>query len=100
MAYIQELIRTQEEHIRQQQIYSTIDMGLGKGQAYASVFPTWEVTAPQYMQPTAWSLAQLGYRTNEVAYACISLKMKTISEPSLEIWDKETDEVIDNDDFY
>jgi len=100
MAYLQELIQTQEEYVRQQQINSTVYMGLRPGEAYARYFPSYEVTAPQYQIPIPWSLSDLGYRTNEVAYACIGLKMKTISEPPLEIYDKELDEVVDNDEFY
>jgi len=100
MPYLQELIATQNEYVRQQQINSTVQMGLRPGEAYAQYFPSYEVTAPQYQQPIPWTLSNLGYRTNEVAYACIALKMKTISEPSLEIYDKELDEVVDNDEFY
>ena len=98
MAYLQELLRAQEQQIQQQGINSTNFIGLRSGEAYAQYFPTWEVTTPQYQVPVAWSLSQLGYRTNEVAYACISLKMKTISEPRIRIWDKEEEEFIDDGD--
>lgn len=103
MAYLQELLQTQEQYIAQQQYYSTVNMGLRSNEAYAQYFPTWEVTTPQYQTPTAWSLSQLGYRTNEVAYACISLKMKSISEPRVRIWDKVEQEFIDdskNEEFF
>jgi phage portal protein BeeE len=97
MAYLQELLQSQSEQNRQVQVTSS-QLGLPLGQAYTSYFPTWEVTAPQYQVPQAWSLSQLGYKTNEVAYACISLKMKTISEPRLRIWDKVEEEFIDDGD--
>ena len=101
MAYLQDLLTTQQQTIAQQQ--STNDqLGLGN-RAYAQYFPTWEVTAPQYPIPQPWSLSLLGYKTNEVAYACISLKMKSISEPPLRIWDKQEEEFIDdgdNEEFY
>lgn len=103
MAYLQELLQTQNEIIRQQQTTSMAEFGLRSGEAYAQYFPTWEVTSPQYQYPQAWSLAQLGYKTNEVAYACISLKMKTISEAPLRIWDKKEEEFIDdskNEEFF
>lgn len=74
-------------------------MGLRPGEAYASYFPSWEVTAPQYVTPTPWSLAQLGYRTNEVAYACIDKWMQALSEATAEIYDKTTGDPVDNDEF-
>jgi len=97
MAYLQELLQSQQTQIAQQEINNN-QIGLRPGEAYTQYFPTWEVTAPQYQIPTAWSLSQLGYRTNEVAYACISLKMKTISEAPLRIWDKLEEEFIDDGD--
>lgn len=99
MAYLQELIAEQNRQIRQQGINSQNFFGLGPGEAYAQYFPTWEVTAPQYATPNAYSLSQLSYRTNEVAYACINLWMKTISEPSLKIYDKVSDEEVKNNEF-
>ena len=98
MAYLQELLRAQEQQLQQQGINSQNFIGLRPGEAYAQYFPTWEVTTPQYQTPIAWSLSQLSYRTNEVAYACISLKMKTISEPRVRIWDKVEEEFIDDGD--
>ena len=71
MAYLQDLLTTQDQQIVIQN-NNNQEMGLRDGQAFTSFFPTWEVTAPQYQVPTAWSLSQLGYKTNEVAYACIS----------------------------
>jgi HK97 family phage portal protein len=73
-------------------------IGLRPGEAYASYFPTWEVTAPQYPQPSPYSL-QDTYRTNEVAYACIELLMDSISEPPILVVDKTTDEELKGHDF-
>lgn len=98
MGYVTELVRTQEQYLRQQQNNQQF-IGLPKGAAYSSYFPTWEVTAPQYQQPTAYSLAQLGYRTNEVAYACIDLWMKTISEAPIKVYDKKSGEEIQDHEF-
>lgn len=44
-------------------------------------------------------MAQLGYRTNEVAYACIDLWMKTISEAVIKVYDKKTGEEIVGHEF-
>lgn len=95
MGYVSELVATQNQYLAQQQNNQNF-IGLPPGAAYSSYFPTWEVTAPQYQQPTAYSLAQLGYRTNEVAYACIDLWMKTISEPPMKVFDKSTGKEIEN----
>jgi phage portal protein BeeE len=97
MAYLQELLDTQAQQLAIQQQNQTY-IGLRPNEAYAQYFPTYEVTSPQYQVPIAWSLSQLGYRTNEVAYACISLKMKTISEAPVRIWDKIEEEFIDDGD--
>lgn len=102
MAYLQELLQVQQEQINLQQ-QNNLAFGLQRGEAYTSYFPTWEVTAPQYPIPAPWSLSALGYKTNEVAYACISLKMKSISEPPLRIYDKVEEEFIDdgkNEEYY
>jgi HK97 family phage portal protein len=100
MAYLQDLLNSQTEIIRQQQITSQREFGLVSNEAYSQYFPTWEVTAPQYMYPQAWSLASLSYKTNEVAYACIDKRMKAISEPMLKIYNKDTDEEEPIDEFY
>jgi len=96
MAELQQLLQQQALIIQQQQITSGSQFGLSNGQAYSQFFPTWEVTTPQYPYPLPWSLASLGYKTNEVAYACIDLWMNTISEPNIAVYDKKTDEVIEN----
>lgn len=100
MAYLQDLLTSQTEIIRQQQINSLQNFGLSTGQAYSQFFPTWEVTAPQYQYPVAWSLASLGYKTNEVAYACIQKRMDAISEPVIKVYDKDNDEEYPIDEFY
>lgn len=99
MAYLQDLLNQQNQQIAISETQNRQFVGDLGGRAYAQYFPTWEVTAPQYMTPVAWSLAHLGYKTNEVAYACIGLKMRAIAEPPLRIYDKDTDKVVDNDEF-
>jgi HK97 family phage portal protein len=98
MAYLDQLIQTQEQYLRQQ-LTNQEFIGLPKGGAYSSYFPTYEVTSPQYVQPNAYTLAQLGYRTNEVAYACIDLWMKTISEAPMKVYDKKTGEEVEGHPF-
>lgn len=95
MAYIQDLLQTQREELAiQQQNYGQV--GLPRGSAYSQYFPSWEVTAPQYLYPNSYSLAQLGYRKNEVCYACIDLWMRTLAEAPIKVYDKKTGEEVDN----
>ena len=98
MAILQELIETQRQAIAQEQLNNQ-QIGLIAGDAYARYFPGWEVTTPQYQVPQALTLANLGYRTNEVAYACIDLWMNTISEPNIKVYDRKTDEIIKEHDI-
>ena len=83
MPYLQELIR--QTRVAYQQPVGA-DLGLPRGQAYASYYPTYEVTSPQYQTPNSWSLAQEGYRTNEVIYACIAKRAKAIAQAPLIEW--------------
>lgn len=98
MGYISELIQTQRQYASQQ-LDNEQFIGLPTGAAYSQYFPTWEVTSPQYITPTAYTLAQLGYRTNEVAYICIDLWMKTISEAPVKVYDKKSGEEVDDHPF-
>lgn len=82
MAYLEELIK--------QAMYTQpvgTDLGLPKGGAYSSYYPTYEVQSPQYITPNPYTLAQQGYRTNEVVYALISKRAKALSEAPLWVWD-------------
>lgn len=96
MPYLDELIR-QTQIALQQPVGA--DLGLRRGQAYASYYPNYEVTTPQYTVPNAWTLAQMGYRTNEVIYACIAKRAKAIAQARLMEYkdnlddDKEPEEV-------
>lgn len=82
MPYLQELL--------QQQMNTPpvgADLGLPKGGAYSSYYPTYEVQTPQYITPNAWTLAQQGYRTNTVIYALMNKRAKALSEAPLWIYD-------------
>lgn len=86
MAYLDELMR---------QVMITppvgAELGLPKGAAYSSYYPTYEVQTPQYIVPNAYSLAQVGYRTNEVIYALISKRAKAMSEAPLWVYKDEAE---------
>ena len=81
MPYLQELL--------QQQMNTPpvgADLGLPKGGAYSSYYPTYEVQTPQYITPNAWTLAQQGYRTNTVIYALMNKRAKALSEAPLWVY--------------
>jgi HK97 family phage portal protein len=99
MAYLQEFLQTQRQQIAIQN-QNAGEIGLPPGAAYSSYFPTWEVTAPQYPTPSPYSLMNIGYRTNEVAYACIELRSKAVSEPRARVWDKKKEEFLDDHPLY
>lgn len=96
MSYLDELLA--------QQNYTQpvgAELGLRKGQAYASFYPTYETQTPQYVTPNPYTLAQVGYRTNEVIYALISKRAKALSEAPLWVWNNsgETPEEVDRHPF-
>lgn len=90
MPYLNELIRQQQVSLQQP---VGADLGLPRGAAYSSYYPSYEIQTPQYNVPNAFSLAQMGYRTNEVIYACISKRAKTIAQaPLIEYFDSLDDD--------
>ncbi len=65
----------------------------------ALYWPAWEMTTPQYPQPNPYTLANEGYRRNELIYACINKWMKAIAEAPLRVYDnrgKTPDELPDH----
>jgi HK97 family phage portal protein len=62
-------------------------------EAYAAVYPTYEVTTPQYPQPNPYNMAYQGYRADEVVYACVGLRSNAVAEASLIIKDANGDVV-------
>lgn len=90
MSYLDELM-AQTRVALQQPVGA--DLGLRRGQAYASFYPNYEVQSPQYNVPNAFSLAQMGYRTNEVIYSCIAKRAKTVAQaPLVEYFDNMDDD--------
>lgn len=84
MSYLTDLQRQIQTQINQP---VGADLGLPSGGAYSSYFPSYEVTSPQYITPSAYSLAQAGYRTNEVIYAIIAKRAKAKAEAPLWVYD-------------
>lgn len=63
--------------------YSTQQKPAGVNEAYASFYPTYEVTTPQYQTPNSYQLAQVGFRENELAYACINERAISTAEAGI-----------------
>jgi HK97 family phage portal protein len=82
MAYLEELIRQTQITMQQQEQNTSRLMG-NSPYPYASFYPSWEIQTPQYTTPTAYSLAQVGYRTNELAFTCINERAARVSEAPL-----------------
>ena len=57
------------------------------GQAYASLFPPFEQTTPQYPAPNPYTLAVNGYRRNELIYSCIKKWERAFAQASLKVYD-------------
>lgn len=98
MAYLQDLVKQEQQLTAQQQTYAAQTLGLASGQAYSSFYPAWEINTPQYVTPSPYSLAQQGYRTNEVAFAAIGLRADAISEAPLWVWRDDPDTPEEQDD--
>lgn len=62
------------------------------GEAYASVFPSWEIQTPQYPQPNPYVLAVEGYRRNELIYQCIHKWEVAISQAPLKVYQEARDD--------
>lgn len=91
MPYLQELLNQQRVSLQQP---VGVDLGLPRGAAYSSYYPQYEIQTPQYISPSPYSLAQVGYRTNEVIYALISKRAKAMSDaPLYEYYDSLDDEI-------
>lgn len=63
------------------------DIGLPKGQAYASYYPQWETQSPQYISPNAYNVTQVGFRTNEFVYSIIQKRAEAVAQAPLRFWD-------------
>lgn len=91
MAYLDQLQNLQEVVNRQRTQFIT-QLGITDQKPYASFYPDWETTTPQYVTPNPYSLAQMGYRTNELVYTCIQTRSSAIAEAKLRVWKLEDEE--------
>jgi HK97 family phage portal protein len=85
MPFLEELINQSRLDISQQQTYSARDVGLRNGQAYSSYFPNYEVTSPQFITPSAYNMAQMGYRSNELVYSIISRRARAKAQAHITV---------------
>jgi HK97 family phage portal protein len=92
MAYLDQLQNLQEVVNRQRAQFIT-QLGITDQKPYASFYPEWETNVPQYPSPSPWSLAQQGYRTNELVYTCIQQRASAVAEAKLRVVQEEDDEV-------
>lgn len=90
MAYLEQLL----QQTYQQPVGA--DLGLPLGAAYASYYGGYETQSPSYPTPNPYSLAQIGFRSNELAYACINERSARVSEAPVRVYElgDETEEVI------
>ena len=82
--YLDDLIK---QSLQQPSYYSSSGMSIPEGMAYASFYPQWEVNTPQFVTPNPYSLAQFGYRTNELVFTCIQVRSDSVSEAPAWIYD-------------
>lgn len=92
MAYLDQLQNLQEIVNRQRSQFIT-QLGITEQKPYASFYPDWETTTPQYVTPNPYSLAQMGYRTNELVYTCIQTRASAIAEAKLRVFKMEDEEM-------
>jgi HK97 family phage portal protein len=57
--------------------------------AFAAQYPLYEQNSPQYVAPSPYSLAQQGYRTNTLIFACISRRIRAISSAPMWVYNVE-----------
>jgi HK97 family phage portal protein len=56
------------------------------GTPVAAISPLYEVTSPQYPHPNAYQLANVGYRRNEVVFACIQKRAAAVAEAPIALY--------------
>ena len=92
MAYLDQLQNLQEVVNRQRAQFIT-QLGITDQKPYASFYPDWETTTPQYVTPNPYQLAQQGYRTNELVYTCIQTRATAIAEAKLKVYKLDDEEL-------
>jgi HK97 family phage portal protein len=91
MSYLDDLIKQSQQIAGQAVSYAGQSMGYDGRTAYSSFYPLSEVQSPQYVSPSPYYLAQLGYRSNEVAYACMTVRSDAVSEAPVMVYQADKD---------
>lgn len=91
MAYLDQLEALQQV-VNRQRAQFIEQIGFTPQKPYASFYPEWETTTPQYQTPSPYSLAGMGYRTNELVYTCTNVRAQSVAEASLRIQNISDDE--------
>ena len=91
MSYLSDLVSQAEQIAKQSQIYAGRDMGYTGQEAYSSYFPLHEIQSPQYVSPSPYYLAQLGFRSNELAYTCMTIRSDSVSEAPMMVYQADAD---------
>lgn len=84
MAYLDQL-ESLQQIVNQQRTQFINQLGITPQAPYASFYPAWETTTPQYQTPSPYSLAGMGYRTNELVYTCTNIRAQTVAEAPIRI---------------
>lgn len=87
MPYLEDLLQRSADEASRQLYTSAYSLGKPLGMAYSSFYPEWEVSTPQHQVPSPYSLAQMGYRTNELVFTCINVRADSVAEASIQIFD-------------
>ena len=82
MSYLDELLAYSQNTLAQQTQNTQRLMG-DSGLAYSSFYPSWEVQTPQFVMPSPYTLANIGYRINELAFTCINERATRAAEAFL-----------------
>lgn len=67
--------------------YSAYQKETPRSQALSAQYPEYEQSTPQNVSPSPYSLAQQGYKTNTLIYACIERRMKAVSAAPMWMYD-------------
>jgi HK97 family phage portal protein len=94
MAYLEDLITQSQQVAGQSMFVNQSLVGLPQGMAYSSFYPEWEITTPQYQTPNPYTLAQMGYRVNELVFTCINVRADSVSEAPLQVYTDDDKKIV------
>ena len=84
MAFLDQLLNLQEQLNKQRATFLT-SLGISPQKPYASFYPEYETQTPQHQSPNPRILTQMGFRTNELVYACVQARSQAISEAEINV---------------